>query len=115
GMRWHRSLKRVFEADVRRQIEVTYSVAGVPLRLVPAENNIDVSRLYVGMVPIGSDVSRRAEVFSLAGCESSFREGAIWEEMESQQGISAVKALLLSRIGGQQIVTLTSGHVAAFL
>ncbi|MGA8806915.1 MAG: DUF6531 domain-containing protein, partial [Thermoanaerobaculia bacterium] len=116
GLRWHRSVKRVFEADVRRQVDVSYNVAGAPIRLTPAENNIDVSRLLVGVVPIGSDdVSHRSEVVSLAGLESSFREGAIWEEMESQQGISAAKALLLARIAGQTLYTVNSGNVDSVL
>ena len=115
GLRWHRSVKRVFEADVRRQIDMTYNVAGSPLRLVPAENNIDVARLLVGVVPIGSDVTHRAEVFSLAGMESSWREGAIWEEMESQQGISAAKALLLARMSGQTLLTADAANVDAVL
>jgi len=115
GVRWHRAVKRVFEADVRQQIDVAYSVAGTPLRLTPAENNIDVSRLLVGVVPIGSDISKRGEVLSLAGIESSYREGAIWEEMESQQGISAAKALLVARINGQQLYTVNAGNVDAVL
>ncbi len=115
GLRWHRSVKRVFEADVRRQIDVSYNVAGAPIRLTPAENNIDVLRLLVGVVPIGSDVSHRSEVVSLAGLESSFREGAIWEEMESQQGISAAKALLIARIAGQTLYTVNSGNVDSVL
>src|SRR5260370_587042 len=97
GLRWHRAVKRVFEADVRRQIDRTYNVAGAPLRLVPAAHNIDVSRLLVGVVPIGGDVAHPTPGFSPAALESSWREGAIWEEMESQQGISAAKALLLAR------------------
>ncbi|HYS55907.1 MAG TPA: DUF6531 domain-containing protein, partial [Thermoanaerobaculia bacterium] len=115
GVRWQRSVKRVFEADVRRQVDVAYTVAGAPLRLTPAENNIDVSRLLVGIVPIGSDISRRGEVLSLAGIESSYREGAIWEEAESQQGISAAKALLLARIAGQQLLTVNSANVDSVL
>jgi YD repeat-containing protein len=115
GVRWHRAVKRTFEADVRRQIDVDYTIGGAPLRLAPAENNIDVARLIVGVVPISSDVSHRAEVLSLAGMESSYREGAIWEEMESQQGISAAKALLLARRAGQPLYTVDAANVDVVL
>ncbi len=115
GVRWQRPVKRVFEADVRRQIDITYNVAGAAIRLNPAENNIDVSRLLVGIVPINNDQSNRASALALAGLQSSYLEGAIWEEMESQQGISAVKALLLARMAGQQIHTVNSANVNTVL
>ncbi|HEV7767942.1 MAG TPA: DUF6531 domain-containing protein, partial [Thermoanaerobaculia bacterium] len=115
GVRWQRAVKRVFEADVRRQIDITYNIAGAPLRLRPAENNIDVSRLLVGIVPINNDQSNRAEALSLAGLQSSYLEGAIWEEMQSERGISAAKALLLARAAGQALHTVTSANVDAVL
>ncbi|HEY0158555.1 MAG TPA: DUF6531 domain-containing protein [Thermoanaerobaculia bacterium] len=115
GVRWQRPVKRTFEADVRRQIDITYNVAGAAVRLNAAENNIDVSRLLVGIVPINNDLSNRAQALALAGLQSSYLEGAIWEEMESQQGISAVKALLLARMGGQQIHTVNSSNVNTVL
>jgi RHS repeat-associated protein len=115
GVRWQRGVKRMFEADVRQQVSVAYNVAGAALRLMNAEENIDVSRLLVGVVPINGDPSNRAQTLSLAGLESSYREGAIWEEMQSQQGISAAKALLLSRIAGQQIRTVNASNVDAVL
>lgn len=115
GVRWQRPVKRVFEADIKRQINVSYNFAGAPLRLIPAENNIDVARLVVGIVPIDNDLSNRAEALALAGLESSYREGSIWEEMHSRQGISAAKALLLARISGQQIQTVTASNVDAVL
>ncbi|MEA2236958.1 MAG: hypothetical protein QOC81_1682 [Thermoanaerobaculia bacterium] len=111
GVRWQRAVKRVFEGDVRRQINVSYTVAGAPLRLAAAENNIDVARLLVGIVPIDNDLSNKAEALQLAGLQSSYLEGAIWEEMDSQQGISAAKALLLARMAGQQIQTVNSSNV----
>lgn len=115
GVRWQRGVKRVFEANVRRQIDITYNIAGAPVRLKPAENNIDVSRLLVGIVPINNDLSNRAEALALAGLQSSYLEGAIWEEMQSQQGISAAKALLLARQAGQQLHTVTQSNVDAIL
>jgi len=115
GVRWQRPVKRVFEADVRRQLDVRYNLAGAPLRLVPAENNIDVARLLVGIVPIDNDLSNRAEALQLAGLQSSYLEGSVWEEMESQQGISATKALLLARLSGQTLQTVTSANVDAVL
>jgi RHS repeat-associated protein len=115
GVRWQRSVKRVFEADVRQQIHVAYNVSGSPLRLSPAEENIDVSRLAVGIVPINNDLSNRAETLALAGLQSSYLEGAIWEEMQSQQGISAAKALLLARRAGQTIYTVDAGNLDSVL
>ena len=96
GVRWQRAVKRVFEANVRRQIDITYNVAGAPMRLKPAENNIDVTRLLVGIVPDTPTPVEQSQAFSLAGlARGSYLEGAIWEEMQSVQGISAAKALLL--------------------
>ncbi|MCU1228786.1 MAG: hypothetical protein JWO97_1670, partial [Acidobacteria bacterium] len=115
GVRWQRGVKRVFEGAVRRQVNVSYNLGGAPLRLAPAENNIDVSRLLVGVVPINNDQSNKAEALQLAGLESSYREAAIWEEMQSRQGISAAKALLLARIAGQQLYTVNSGNVETVL
>jgi RHS repeat-associated protein len=114
-VRWQRAVKRVFEGDVRQQIDVAYNVAGAPLRLTLAEENIDVSRLPVGIVPINNDLSNRAEVFALAGLQSSWLEGAVWEEMQSQQGISAAKALLLSRRAGQTLYTVDASNVDSVL
>jgi RHS repeat-associated protein len=115
GVRWQRGVKRVFEGAVRRQVNVSYNLGGAPLRLAPAENNIDISRLQVGVVPINNDQSNKAEALQLAGLESSYREAAIWEEMQSRQGISAAKALLLARIAGQQLYTVNSGNVETVL
>jgi len=115
SVRWQRAVKRAFEADVSRRIDVDYNVAGAPIRLRPAENNIDATRLQVGVIPIGNDLSNKAEALSLAGLETSYREGAVWEEVESQQGISAVKALLLSRMAGQTLYTANSGNVESVL
>src|SRR5438128_10530157 len=106
GVRWQRAVKRVFEADVRQQVHVAYNLAGAPLRLSAGEENIDVSRLSVGIVPINNDLTNRAGAMALAGLQSSYLEGAIWEEMQSQQGISATKALLLARHAGQTIYTV---------
>ena len=115
GVRWQRAVKRVFEANVRRQLDITYNIAGAPVRLKPAENNIDVSRLLVGIVPINNDTSHKAEALALAGLQSSYLEGAIWEEMHQVQGISAAKALLLAKAQGQQLHTVTSANVDAVL
>lgn len=115
GVRWQRAVKRVFEADVRRQIDVTYNIAGAPLRLKAAENNIDVSRLLVGIVPIENDLTHRAEALALAGLQSSYLEGAIWEEMQSQEGISAAEVLVRAKAAGQQLHTVTASNVDAVL
>lgn len=115
GVRWQRAVKRVFEADVRRQLDVTYNIAGAPLRLKPAENNIDVARLVVGVIPIDNDLTHRAEALALAGLQSSYLEGAIWEEMQSQEGISAAEVLVRAKASGQQIHTVTASNVDAIL
>jgi RHS repeat-associated protein len=115
GVRWQRAVKRVFEADVRQQVNVAYNVSGAPLRISPAEENIDVSRLSVGIVPISADLSNRSDALALAGLQSSYLEGAIWEEMQSQQGISAAKALLLARHAGQTLYTVDSSNVDTVL
>lgn len=115
GVRWQRPVKRVFEADVRRQLDVRYTVAGAPLRLVPAENNIDVARLSLGIVPIDNDVTNRRDALSLAGLQSSWLEGQVWEEMQSQQGVSAAKALVLARMAGQQLFTVNSANADSVL
>lgn len=115
SVRWQRFVKTVFEGDVRRQIDTLYNIVGSPVRLVPAENNIDVTHVVVGIVPIDSDLSNRADALALAGMQSSYLEGAIWEEMQSQQGISAVKALLLARLSGQQLHNVDRTNVDSIL
>ena len=115
GVRWQRWVKSAFEGLVSQRINVSYNFVGSAIRLSPADHNIDVTRLVVGIVPIQNDVSRRLNTMALAGLHSSYLEGAIWEELESQQGISATKALLLARIAGQRLYTADASNVDAVL
>jgi RHS repeat-associated protein len=115
GVRWQRWVKSAFEGLVTARVQVLYNFIGSPIRITPADHNIDVTRVTVGIVPIQNDLTPRLNAMALAGLHSSYLEGAIWEEVEAQQGISATKALLLSRMAGQRIYTADASNVDSVL